>query len=40
MDAFLHKFRFAVHLYCHIHSRSNVKNELHKSNLPDSVAYE
>ncbi len=40
VDAFLQEFRFAVHLYCFIHSRNNIKNELHRRGFPDSVASE
>lgn len=40
IDAFSHEFRFSVHLYCHIHLRGNIKNELHRRNFPDSVACE
>lgn len=39
-DAFSHEFRFAVHLTCFIHVRRNVKDELVKRNVPDSVQSE
>lgn len=40
VNAFLHEFRFSIHLYCQIHLRSNVKNELFRRNLPTSVVGE
>lgn len=39
-DAFLHEFRYAVHLFCSIHARRNVKDELCKRKLPENVACE
>ena len=32
IDAFAHEFKFAIHLYCTIHMRNNIRDELHKEN--------
>ena len=40
VDAFTHEFRFAIHLYCFIHMRSNIKRELQDSKFPERVVGE
>lgn len=40
VDAFLHEFRFATHLFCCIHAHRNVKDELRRRRLPEYVASE
>ena len=40
VDALTHEFRFAVHLYCFNHVRSNVKVELQHRNFPESEVNE
>ena len=40
VDAFAHEFRFAIHLYCFIHVRSNVKRELQDRKFPDNEVGE
>ena len=40
VDAFLHEFRFVVHLYCFIHARKNVKDQLHTRQFSERVACE
>ena len=37
VDAFIHKSRFAIYLYCSIHARNNVKKNLRDRKLPESV---
>ena len=39
-DAFLHEFKFAVHLTCFNDVRRNIKERLHDLNLPDAVQTE
>ena len=39
-DAFLHEFKFAVHLTCFNHVRRNVREKLQDLNLPDTVQTE
>lgn len=40
VDAFVHEFRFAIHLYCSIHARNNVKKNLRDRRFPESVVNE
>ena len=40
VDAFLHEFRFVVHLYCFIHARKNIKDQLYNRKFPEAVACE
>ena len=40
VDAFVHEFRFAIHLYCSVHARNNVKKNLRDRKLPESVVNE
>ena len=40
VEAFSHEFRFAIHLFCFIHMRNNIKGELQNRNFPDSGATE
>lgn len=40
VDAFMHEFRFATHLYCTIHARNNVRDELRGRKFPDNVISE
>ena len=40
IDAFSHEFRFASHLTCFIHVKRNIKEELKKRMIPDSVQSE
>lgn len=35
IDAFTHEFRFAIHLYCSIHVRNNVKKNLRERKFPE-----
>ncbi len=37
IEAFSHEFRYATHLYCHIHVRNNVKLQLSQRKYPESV---
>lgn len=39
-DAFGHEFRFAIHLYCYNHIRSNVKRELQDRKFPANEVSE
>ena len=40
IDAFSHEFRFAIHLSCFIHVRRNIKDELARQMIPDSLRNE
>jgi len=40
IDAFLHEFKFAVHLTCFNHVRRNIKEELQKLLIPDELKSE
>ena len=40
VDAFVHEFRFAIHLFCSIHARNNVKKNLRDRRFPESVVNE
>ena len=40
IEAFLHEFKFAVHLTCFNHVRRNIKDKLHDMKLPDDVQTE
>ena len=40
MDTFVHEFRFAIHLFCSIHARNNVKKNLRDRRFPESVVNE
>ena len=40
VDAVIHEFRFAIHLFCSIHVRRNVKNKLPERKFPENVANE
>ena len=40
VDAFAHEFRFAIHLHCFIHMRSNIKRELQDRKFPEKVVGE
>ena len=35
VDAFSHKFGFAIHLYCALHLRRNIKQQLHSQCFPE-----
>ena len=38
IDSFSHEFRFAIHLFCSIHLRKNVKDELFRRKFSDTIA--
>ena len=40
INAFMHEFRFAIHLYCTIHARNNIKKNLRERRLPELVVNE
>ena len=40
VDAFVHEFRFTIHLYCSIHARNNIKKNLRDRRFPESVVNE
>ena len=37
IDSFSHEFRFAIHLFCSIHLRKNVKDELFRRKFSDTI---
>ncbi|XP_065891101.1 uncharacterized protein [Dysidea avara] len=40
INAFMHEFRFAIHLHCSIHARNNIKKNLRERRLPELVVNE
>lgn len=40
VDAFVHEFRFAIHLFCSIHARRNIKKNLRERRFPENVVNE
>ena len=40
INAFMHEYRFAIHLHCSIHACNNIKKNLRERRLPELVVNE